>query len=187
MNYQKHYNKLIERARNRLLEGYVENHHIIPRCMNGTNDATNIVALTPEEHYVAHQLLVKIYPNELKLVYAAKMMTIGSLKNCGRNNKLYGWLRTKFSNIQKGHVVLEKTKIKMGLSRKGKTHEEIYGVEESKQLKENLSRKLKGRSSGRLGKKNSKEHNRKISKFRKGRLWTAARRAAQKKSNYEDQ
>ena len=58
MNYQAHYNKLINRARNRL--GYTEKHHIIPRCMDGTNHATNIVALTPEENYVTHQLMVKI-------------------------------------------------------------------------------------------------------------------------------
>lgn len=46
MDYQKHYNNLIDRARNRLLENYTENHHIIPKCMNGSND---LVSLTPEE------------------------------------------------------------------------------------------------------------------------------------------
>lgn len=94
MHYQKHYNVLIKRAKDRLLEGYIEKHHIIPKCIGGSDNIENIVALTAEEHYVAHQLLIKIYPNEPKLVYAAKMMTIGAKHNY-RNNKLYGWLRRK--------------------------------------------------------------------------------------------
>ncbi|XAO17074.1 homing endonuclease [Escherichia phage FL23] len=60
MNYEKIYNSLIDRARNRALTGYKERHHIIPKCLGGSNDASNLVDLTPEEHYVAHQLLVKI-------------------------------------------------------------------------------------------------------------------------------
>lgn len=37
MNYKKYYNLLIERARNRTLDCYVEKHHIIPKCMDGNN------------------------------------------------------------------------------------------------------------------------------------------------------
>lgn len=90
MNYIKIYNTLVERGQSRLLEGYVERHHIIPRCMGGGNDVSNLVALTPEEHVIAHLLLVKIYPNNALLVYAANMM-------CNRvhNNKEYGWLKRK--------------------------------------------------------------------------------------------
>ena len=100
MNYQKHYDTLINRAKNRLLEGYSERHHIIPRCMGGTNRKDNLVALTAEEHYVAHQLLVKMYPDNDKLIYAAQMMTISSSHNI-RNNKLYGWLKLKVSASKK--------------------------------------------------------------------------------------
>lgn len=95
MDYNKHYYNLVSRAKTRVLEGYVEKHHIIPKCLGGTDVMSNIVVLTPEEHYVAHQLLVKIYPNEEKLVYAVRMMCVGSTKHC-RNNKLYGWLKTKY-------------------------------------------------------------------------------------------
>jgi hypothetical protein len=61
MNYTKHYNLLIERAKERLLEGYKEAHHIIPKSMGGTGDPDNLVNLTAREHYVAHILLAKIY------------------------------------------------------------------------------------------------------------------------------
>lgn len=99
MNYSKIYNNLISTRKNydRVRgEQYYENHHIIPRCMSGKDDDFNLVLLTPEEHYLAHLLLVKINPKNKQLIYSAKMMTI-----CGdgqkRNNKLYGWIRRKFS------------------------------------------------------------------------------------------
>lgn len=99
MNYKKHYDVLIERSKNRTLTGYTEKHHILPKCMGGTDANHNIVSLTPEEHYVAHQLLVKIY-NIPSLVYAANMMTAASNTH-GRRNKLYGWLRKRLQAAAK--------------------------------------------------------------------------------------
>lgn len=97
MNYQKIYDQIIDRAKHRKLEGYKEKHHIIPKCMGGKNTKDNLVELTPEEHYVCHQLLVKMYPKHHGLVNAANQMTSGS-NNHQRNNKLYGWLRRKLSD-----------------------------------------------------------------------------------------
>lgn len=94
MDYQKHYDRLIDRARYRIIEGYTERHHIIPKCMGGTNIPENIVKLTPEEHFVAHQLLIKIFPEEMKLAFAAHMMC-KSPHNHRSNNKMYGWLRRR--------------------------------------------------------------------------------------------
>jgi hypothetical protein len=96
LNYQKHYNLLINRAKNRYITEYTENHHILPKCIGGSNNKSNLVRLTPEEHFVAHQLLVKIYPNCVGLIRAASRMTVSSYKNV-RNNKLYGWLRRRFA------------------------------------------------------------------------------------------
>ena len=92
MNYFIHYQTLIERASCRKLSIYVEKHHIIPKCMGGNDNPSNIVELTPEEHFVAHQLLVKMYPNNNALIYAANMMTVSS-GSVARNNKRYGWLQ----------------------------------------------------------------------------------------------
>jgi hypothetical protein len=92
MNYEKHYSTLIERSRNRILEGYVEKHHIVPRCLGGGDDRENIAVLTPEEHFLAHQLLVKMYPGNRDLIYATQLMTVHHT-NARMNNKLFGWLR----------------------------------------------------------------------------------------------
>ena len=101
MNYKNHYNKLINRAKTRIITEYTERHHIIPKCMGGNDDLINIAHLTPEEHYVAHQLLVKIYNYDQRLVYAANMMCNQSRCNKRSNNKLYGWLRRRLSEAGK--------------------------------------------------------------------------------------
>ena len=101
MNYTKHYTILIDRARQRqLIDSCKEQHHIIPKCMGGSDSSENLVYLTPEEHYVAHQLLVKIHPNEDGLVYAALMMCVGH----SRNNKKYGWLKRRYHVICKQRI-----------------------------------------------------------------------------------
>lgn len=103
MNYKKHYDLLINRAKSRQLTEYFERHHIVPRCIGGSDNKANIVELTPEEHYVAHQLLVKIYPDNDSLVYAAHRMTTSS-KTVKRNNKTYGWLKRKYQSVCKKRV-----------------------------------------------------------------------------------
>lgn len=100
MNYKKHYDLLIERSRNRVLTGYIEKHHIIPRCLGGTDNKDNLAILTPEEHFLAHQLLVKIYPNSPPLINAAVIMTTHHTKQ-RTNNKLFGWLRRRASEYRK--------------------------------------------------------------------------------------
>lgn len=92
MDYKRIYDSLIERAKNRTLTSYSEKHHIVPRCMGGTDNQENLVKLTPEEHYLAHQLLVKIHPKNYALVKAAAMMIPDR-----PSNKLYGWLRRKLA------------------------------------------------------------------------------------------
>ena len=101
MDYQKHYDLLVKRGKSRKLEGYKERHHIVPRCMGGSDDASNLVDLTAEEHFLAHQLLVKITRKKnAKLVFALQMMTLNA--SGGRNNnKRYAWIKKAISENMK--------------------------------------------------------------------------------------
>ena len=103
MNYTKIYTALINKAQMRNTHAYTERHHIVPRCMGGADNPDNIANLTPEEHYVAHQLLVKIYPQSKGLVWAAARMTHHSSEH-RTNNKLYGWLRRQMSQHGKTKI-----------------------------------------------------------------------------------
>lgn len=101
MNYQAIYDRLIERSRNRTINGYSERHHILPRCLGGGDEEANIAVLTAEEHYLAHQLLVRLYPGDLGILSAAHVMT--TTRHAGRSaNKLYGWLRRRMAVAQTG-------------------------------------------------------------------------------------
>lgn len=127
MNYKNIYDNLIGRAKNRILDTYTESHHIVPRCMNGSNDPINLVDLTPEEHYLAHQLLVKIYPEEYGLIKAAVMMCL-NLNGNRPKNKLYGWLRRKHSestsgenNVHFGKPRSDEVRAKISASNLGKS------------------------------------------------------------------
>lgn len=177
MNYTKIYNNLI--SRNIVREDYVEKHHILPRCLGGTDDITNIVELSPEEHYLAHLLLCKIYPGNKKLLYAAMNMTSGSMINNGkRSNKAYGWLRRHYAEsmsgdnnpnrknpeIQKkaalkriGQKRTEKTKARMSAAQKGRTFSEETKAKMSEaarnrpKIGDETREKLSKASSGRVG------------------------------------
>lgn len=101
LKYKAHYDKLVQRGQKRAsskkeakaLLGYCEKHHVIPKCMGGTNERENLVYLSAREHYVAHQLLVMIYPEVGGLKYAALMMCLNST-NERMNNRSYSWLKT---------------------------------------------------------------------------------------------
>jgi hypothetical protein len=80
MNYEKIYNQIIEHAQNRKLEGYKEKHHIVPKCLGGSNEKENLVELTAKEHFLCHKLLCEIYPSNPKLMWALWLMAIGKQK-----------------------------------------------------------------------------------------------------------
>lgn len=118
MNYQRIYDALIQRAKDETRKKlkpanpnykYYESHHIIPVCMGGLNNKENLILFTAEEHYVAHQLLVKIYPENRKLIHAANMMSMNT--NGKRpNNRSYGWLRRRLSESLLGRTPHNKGK-----------------------------------------------------------------------------
>jgi group I intron endonuclease len=78
--------------------------------------------------------------------------------------------RAKLSKINKGRVVSEEERIRLGNAMRGKRHTE--------EMKAALSARFKGRVSPMLGKKQSDECKRKVSEFNKGR-----KRSAEAKAN----
>lgn len=54
-----------------------ERHHILPKSLGGTNEKSNLVLLTPREHFLAHLLLVRFTQGREKarMAYALQLMT----------------------------------------------------------------------------------------------------------------
>ena len=117
---------------------YGEIHHVVPRSCGGGNDKSNLVKLTPEEHYKCHYLLPFIYTEgkEHKSMVYAWWMVAHTRDGADTSEKEYGQLKREFSKMQ---------------SERGK----------NLQFSEEARRKI---SEAHKGKRFSKEHKLKISK-----------------------
>lgn len=127
--YSLWYFKIINRALNRNIIIY-EKHHIIPKSLGGNNDKSNIVKLSPREHYICHRLLTKMtYGVELvKMKYALWCMMRNNQHTCRHiSSKKYELARKSFTQI-----------------RKNKTYNEIYGESKANEIKKKQSNTTKG-------------------------------------------
>lgn len=193
MNYLVHYDLLIAKHgfKEKPADVYVENHHILPKCLGGLNNRGNLIYLKADAHYVAHQLLVKMHPSHAGLIYAAMMMGTCSVRHQRSANKMYQWLRKRYSiamkgirrapmspeqkaNLSKIRKLMvgwkhrEETKLKIGAAQKGELNH-MFG----KTLTPEHRAKI---SAGGKGLKRSDETRAKISEAQKGNTKGAARK-----------
>jgi hypothetical protein len=101
MDYKKIHDSIINRAKARTLEGYTETHHIIPKCMNGTNESNNLVELTAREHFIIHWLLHEMYPNNADLRYAFWSMcrNSGNQSRYKPSSRVYEYAKLKMLEV----------------------------------------------------------------------------------------
>lgn len=107
MNYSNLYDRFINSRRDRQVNKeatYLETHHIIPRCLGGTDAQENLVSLTAREHFLAHYILTKMYPTNVKIVYAFHMMSVnahakGHQRTC--NSRAYHKAKEALNNYVK--------------------------------------------------------------------------------------
>lgn len=83
--YKQLYSRFIKSRRHLIRDGYIERHHIKPRGIGGSDSSSNLINLTPREHFFAHLILYKIYPTNLKIVKGLSAMA------CGDSKKLNSW------------------------------------------------------------------------------------------------
>jgi hypothetical protein len=162
MNYLKVYNNIIQRAKTRKNSCYVESHHIIPKCLGGSNEKNNLVELTAREHFICHWLLAK-HHNTRQLWNAFSMMCIGakrhkrhissrtfeilrharSLASKGENNPMFGK-----PSACKFHT--EETKEKIRMSKLGKKRTPFKRPPLSDETKRKISESKKGKPRNKL-------------------------------------
>lgn len=76
---KKQYDELMNKSKARGLDkkaliGYYEIHHIIARCLDGSDDKDNLVLLTYKEHVLAHMLLHVLNPENRDLFLAFSLL-----------------------------------------------------------------------------------------------------------------
>jgi hypothetical protein len=134
------YYSIINRSMSRSISGYTEKHHIIPKSLGGSDSPENLAILTAKEHYIVHLLLPYMVsePTHKRKMWGAlrcmsKMVSpthtryVGSARfyEKAKENTDFGHMRgkkhseeskKKMSKSQKGHMISEETKKKIGLA-----------------------------------------------------------------------
>lgn len=80
--YTKWYFDLVGSRRKMVRDCFTETHHITPKCLGGNNDESNLVKLTPREHYICHRLLLKmVKTNKQKKKMAYALIAMGRMNS----------------------------------------------------------------------------------------------------------
>lgn len=181
--YSTWYNRIIESAKSRVpIESeYYEVHHIIPKCMGGSNTSQNLVRLTAREHYVCHILLIKMVDDKnfnIRLKYALSLMSAISGKQysyirrlikdrmCGENNPRYG----KIQSVETREKISTNAKVRYANGQvpsfKGCKHK----PETIDAMKIKLSEMMSGKNNPFYGKKHSEKTRQRISQILTGKM-----------------
>ena len=121
-------------------------HHIIPKHMGGTDDPSNLVELTIEEHAEAHRLLFEQYGRwEDELAWKGLAKIIGKdeilKRTCGHNKgkKRPKEVTEKIVSKQKGQKRSEETKAKMREANKNRDTSNIGRYVRTEEHKKKMS------------------------------------------------
>jgi len=151
MNYQKIYNQFISDRLNKVPVGYFEKHHILPKSLGGNDDKSNLIKLTAQDHYFAHELLAKIYGGKM-------------------SNAL--WMMTTSKKYKKSRIIYEQAKKKQSLFLSKQKYR--LSKSPSKETREKISKTLTGKFCG----KNSPSFQRKISDEQRKKLSEISKKRA---------
>lgn len=98
-------NRSLRENRKRSDDRIYEEHHIIPKSCGGLDDGSNLVLLTPKEHYICHKLLTKMVRSRMhyeKMIYALWCMVNGNghTSRYSPNGKTYHQIKEEQSIIR---------------------------------------------------------------------------------------
>ena len=171
--YKQWYNQITARGQYRITDKKTESHHIIPKCIGGTNDLGNLTNVTLREHFICHWLLTKIYTGKERhqLLKALWMMKAQNKNQTRYNTKITSRV---YANLKEEYSILQSQKVSgkgNGMYGKHHTPEAKAAISEKnkgKKLSEQQIAKQKLAMTGRKRKPFSIEHKTKMSKSKQG-------------------
>lgn len=164
MDYKRIYGSFIaDRLKNQPNKpSYFERHHIVPKCLGGSDELENIIKLSPEDHFFAHLLLAKIHGGRLWHALVAMTILISGRKASDgylkRSRKVFAKARIEAGKV---HSVLMKGRFT------GDKHP-MYGVACSELSKQ----RTRERHAAGHNPMSSQESRDKVSKALKGRVFS---------------
>ena len=93
-------------------------HHIVPKCMGGTNSTENLVRVTARVHFILHLILIRMVESNdarRKLQYALSAFMMGDLRI---NSRQFEISRKVVSEVMRGRKVSSATRRKLSESKK---------------------------------------------------------------------
>jgi hypothetical protein len=181
--YTRWYYTIVHRAQTRIVTGYTEKHHIIPKSfyinksktgwLEGNSEVLeNKAKLTPEEHFLCHLLLVRMTTGLAKTKMSFALVRLSRSKKLqGKiNSRTYGYIKRLHSEAasitQKGvkekHPVSKETREKISKSMLGRKLTD----ETKSTMKKPKSEKHRSNMKGRFIKEETRQ---KLSEARKGK------------------
>jgi len=166
--YKQWHDNIIARGKNRILTGYKEKHHIIPKSLGGNNSKDNLVELTAREHFMVHMLLCKFTTGQAKMKMSYAFHAMCTFKNAERYNKVNSRLvekiRSNFKFTKEHKQKLSKAQIG---NKKAIGNTNNLGRKFSKETKLKMSKARMGNKNA-LGLKHSEEFKERIRNINKG-------------------
>lgn len=140
---------------------YKEKHHIIPRCLGGSDESTNLIALTPEKHLLAHYILAKLFPDNWGLQFAFYCMAnTREVELTDKMMEFYGEKKREAAIVASLRMSKRVGKLNHQYGKRGILSPN-YGRKLTKEQKEEISERFKGVPK-------TKEHRENLSKAKKG-------------------
>lgn len=135
--YTKIYHQIVNRARSRILTGYIEKHHIIPRALGGNDSMDNLVNLTAREHFICHWLLTKMTsgPEKNKMFWALNGM---SMKNPFQQRHETKITSKVYSNTKK--IIADECRGKPGTKHSEESKEKIRNARAKQDMTNRLGK-----------------------------------------------
>lgn len=162
--YLRIYIKIIERCKlmnDEDFSGYCEIHHILPRCMGGTNVKENLIKMPVRYHIIAHMVIVEAYPEIAGLRMALVLITGKNKKRAGREEGLTK-ISSKLVAKMREEAWRKLKEIGKSSEHRRKISETLKGRKIPRDIVEKIASKLRGR-------KMSDEQRKRMSELLKGK------------------
>jgi hypothetical protein len=132
--YEKWYNQITMRGVERVKTPGMETHHIVPKCLGGTDDKSNLANVTFREHFICHWLLTKIHYGKerhqlLKALWMMKADRHTQRYKTKITSRVYATLKEEYASMQSMRV--------------SGTGNPMYGREVSEEVRKGRSERAK--------------------------------------------
>ena len=147
-------------------EEYCERHHIVPRCMDGSDEDYNLIDLYAKEHYEAHRLLAEENPDNQKLVFAWWIMSTKSATTNGR-------YELTAEEYELAKIALSKAQSKAKKEQfANKENHPMFGKAHTDEAKDKMRRAKQGKSSPKKGQPVSDKEKERLRQMKLGSKWS---------------